>query len=391
LGDEALEPGRIQRIIVIGVSLVILLAVFIFIQDAESFLTINDAVTATQLSLETVGVHWSDEDRSPVTSQVDLSSQPDVSANSNDFVGIVWSQERDNESDVFYAYIDDASDDVAWSASVNVSNSNSERSSNPQLVMDENGKAHIVWEENDLESGTSQILYSHCERAGCLSPILLSSDMELACASEMSGDNNQWPSISIDASGGLMTAWSANAGHLLFSHWSDRDMPPQEPSGCIPISENITAHNIQTSLAAGFEGVFALAYSGGGSGEFGDIYLQYFEQETWSGPDKPIGIGKSPDVILDADDQVNVAWCDQDGIANYLNSDGSIEMISSPTCIGSPELALDQDGFPHLVWYSDQVENSTAYRSANWRAKILQDQAGDPEAIVGQRRLKKYG
>lgn len=37
LGDEALEPGRIQRVIVIGVSFVIFLAVFIFIQDAESF------------------------------------------------------------------------------------------------------------------------------------------------------------------------------------------------------------------------------------------------------------------------------------------------------------------------------------------------------------------
>jgi MFS family permease len=57
LADEVdLKPGRVQRGIVIGVSLVVLLVVVGFIRDAESFLTANTAATATQLTSETVGV-----------------------------------------------------------------------------------------------------------------------------------------------------------------------------------------------------------------------------------------------------------------------------------------------------------------------------------------------
>jgi phosphatidylserine/phosphatidylglycerophosphate/cardiolipin synthase-like enzyme len=61
--------------------------------------------------------------------------------------------------------------------------------------------------------------------------------------------------------------------------------------------------------------------------------------------------------MLDAEDQTHVAWCDESGLTNYQYDGGSTENISSPTCLGRPELGLDNDGLPHLVWFSDEVEN----------------------------------
>jgi phosphatidylserine/phosphatidylglycerophosphate/cardiolipin synthase-like enzyme len=361
LGDEPLQPGRIQRIIVIGVSLVVLLTVFIFVQDAESFLTVRPAATATQLPLETIGVHWSNDLSQPDSSRVDLSSQPSISANSKNSVGIVWTQELDSESDVFYAFNGNDTDYVGWSEAINISNSSSTRSSNPQMVMDSNGQAHIVWEESDSGSDTNQIFYSRCQEADCLPPVLISTSTELACAPGLSGDN---PSISIDASGGLMVAWSAGSGQLLYSTWPAGELPPQDPAGCIGTAENITGESLQTALTGGSEGVFAIAYTSGDLDESGDIYVQNYKNETWSMPGTQIGVGSAPDVVLDSEDQTHVAWCDESRIANYLYNGDPRENISSPTCIGRPELGLDSDGLPHLVWYSDQVENMNGINSA---------------------------
>jgi phosphatidylserine/phosphatidylglycerophosphate/cardiolipin synthase-like enzyme len=357
-GNAILKPGRVQRGIVIGVSLVVLLVVIVFTQDAESFLTIRPAATATQLPLETVGVHWSKNISPPSSSQVDVSSQPDVSASSNNFVGIAWSQKLDDESDVFYSMKEDGSDyDALWSEPINVSDSSSMRSSNPQLVMDNTGQAHIVWVESDQGSTSTQILYSRCQAADCLPPVLLSTAEELTCASELSAANNHWPSITSDASGELMTVWSAGGGHLLYSTWSADELTPQVPAGCISTNGDSTGQDLQTSLSGGSEGVFALAYTSGDMEESGNIFVQQFENESWSSPNTPIGVGYTPDILMDSEDQVHVAWCDENGSTNYLNNGGYTERISSPPCVGRSVMGLDSYGLPHLVWYSDQVKN----------------------------------
>ena len=175
LGEEALKPGRLQQGIVIGVSLLILLAVVGFIRNAESFLTANPAATATQLTSETVGVHWIPPINLPIGSQSQALSPPDISSSPNGLVGVVWSQEQDQASDIFYAFWDeDPGGEAVWSEPINISNSSSMRSSNPQLTMDRNSQAHLVWEEGDPSSETNQILYSRCQEADCIAPVLLS-------------------------------------------------------------------------------------------------------------------------------------------------------------------------------------------------------------------------
>ena len=95
-----------------------------FIQGAESFLTANTAATATQLTSETVGVHWTPTTSLPVNAQSEVLSSADISTSASDFVGVVWSQELDDGSDIFYAVKDEVSEnDAAWSEPINVSNS----------------------------------------------------------------------------------------------------------------------------------------------------------------------------------------------------------------------------------------------------------------------------
>ncbi len=365
LGRDALKPGRLQQGVVIGVSLVILFSVAGFIRDAESFLTVNPAATATQLDSETVGVHWIPATSLPVNSPSNTLSSVDISSSLNGSIGVVWAQEGNQSSDIFYAFMPESPDeDATWSEPINISSSSSIISGNPQLTMDSSGQAHIVWEENDPDSETAQILYSRCQNTNCSSPVLLSVAESLPCATDISGEISSRPSISIDSAGQLMTAWSAGSGQLLYNTWSAGDLPSQEASGCISSTASPDGSNPGSHLAGGAEGVFAIAYSTGGMEQSGDIFVQRFENGEWSSPTSSIGVGSTPDLMLDAEGHTHVAWCGENRIVNYQLDEGSTESISSPGCPGPVELGLDSEGNPHLVWYSNEVENVNGLSSS---------------------------
>jgi hypothetical protein len=58
LDESALQPGRIQRFIVIGVSLVVLFLVLGVIRNADTFLTINPAATAIDTYQQMFEYYW---------------------------------------------------------------------------------------------------------------------------------------------------------------------------------------------------------------------------------------------------------------------------------------------------------------------------------------------
>jgi hypothetical protein len=58
LDEAALQPGRIQRFIVIGVSLVVLFLVLGVIRNADTFLTINPAATAIDTYQQMFEYYW---------------------------------------------------------------------------------------------------------------------------------------------------------------------------------------------------------------------------------------------------------------------------------------------------------------------------------------------
>ena len=52
------------------------------------------------------------------------------------------------------------------------------------------------------------------------------------------------------------------------------------------------------------------------------------------------------------------AWCSPDGIIQYQDGSGSIEQIEFPSCTNSPVIALDMEGTPHIVWYTQEVRDT---------------------------------
>ena len=52
------------------------------------------------------------------------------------------------------------------------------------------------------------------------------------------------------------------------------------------------------------------------------------------------------------------AWCSPDGIIQYQDGSGSIEQIEFPSCTNSPVIALDMEGTPDIVWYTQEVRDT---------------------------------
>ena len=132
----------------------------------------NAAPLANMLESQTRGTHWS-----PPVSLIEgtevRNSQPTLFADGSDRAAIGWDQVIDSGADVYYAI--QSGDEGHWSAPINVSNSETDLSTNPQLVTDSEGNLHIVWTEAaHAGSDTSEILYSQCTGSTCTPPVRLS-------------------------------------------------------------------------------------------------------------------------------------------------------------------------------------------------------------------------
>ncbi|MFC1921645.1 phospholipase D-like domain-containing protein [Chloroflexota bacterium] len=384
LGDEALEPSKWQPILVIVISLLVYLTVAGFIRQAEKFLVIRPGSTAAVLTGETVGTHWS----SPIESIGEIgdpSASPlSISANSIGVIAIGLTQATEASSDIFYGMLEsDQDNSIAATDLVNVSNSALGTSSWPGIVVDSEGAIHIAWEEIDSDSGDSHILYSSCKNEICTNPHLLSELSNLSCAADATGENNRWPAIAIDKSNQLMVTWSTSGGIIAYATWAFDESPPETPTGCVSSSGS---ESVQTQLAGGSEGVFALTFAANEPGKNGDINLVRFQGDNWDTPGTEIGYGKSPDVIIDNEDQFHVTWCGENQETNYQINGGQTEQIISPSCTVRPLLGIDADNQPHIIWYSDEVTNLIGFTSPSTMLyeSIRTDDGWSSPAIVTQ-------
>jgi phosphatidylserine/phosphatidylglycerophosphate/cardiolipin synthase-like enzyme len=68
-------------------------------------------------------------------------------------------------------------------------------------------------------------------------------------------------------------------------------------------------------------------------------------------------------LAVSADGSEHQAWCSPGGSIQYQLGDGPTEQIDFPSCSSTPAIVLDQDGIPHIVWYTQEVRNSTGATS----------------------------
>jgi phosphatidylserine/phosphatidylglycerophosphate/cardiolipin synthase-like enzyme len=64
-------------------------------------------------------------------------------------------------------------------------------------------------------------------------------------------------------------------------------------------------------------------------------------------------------VVAATDGSEHQAWCSPDGFVQYQPGSGPTEQIDFPACKGTPAIALDLDGNPHIVWYTQEIRDTT--------------------------------
>ncbi len=343
-----LKPSRVQVGVLVGVSAVILLLLMGLTNDIVDFIIIRPGSTTTQLSLSTQGVHWSEPQILANQIVSNSAAEPALAVADSGLVAAAWASNSTDGSDIYYrsttAKAFTVDDQI-----VNVSNQPGSVSIQPQLVIDRADRAHILWQELAVDG----FAYSICESSGCSEPEAVFADRsDLACANDL-GSDLITPELAIDDNDTIMAVWNAGQG-LAYSMWKAGERPSSMgPSslaqGCIPDAREV-------------DGGFAL--QGDGDNHFalgfdtqGVIWLQEYESGQWAATASALGNGSNPDIMISADGGVQIAWCDAGQAVQYQAEGGAMQTIAFPTCQGRPVLAEDREGNPHLLWYSDVVEN----------------------------------
>ena len=193
------------------------------------------------------------------------SSSPSIAVDSNGVVHVVWTKTVNNGmGDIFYKY----KDETGWSAPINVSNSSLFYSNDPQVTVDSNGRADIVWDErdNDLFSGNTEVFFSQCNGATCSTPVSFSDAPSWDCGQYLYPHvwASEIPILGIDQGDQLLAEWRAYQYREItmpYSTWSSSGLPASQPTGCVPRGPGIADRSMGGSrLMGGTPGNFGLVF-----------------------------------------------------------------------------------------------------------------------------------
>jgi len=387
------EPARWVKIA--GVLAAILIAFFLISNYRQliKFLTIKPASLSSQLAMDTTGVHWLEpEVVSRNLSHIDVSAYS-LSANQNGLANAAWVVDNAEATEIVFSTLmeQEGQHQTQWSSSIPASLSPGINSIHPEVTVDNNGIGHLVWtEDTDLASETSDVYYSRCEGDVCSQPVRLTNTNDITCKGNVDTNltsKNDWPVIANDEANSIMVLWSNSSNALVYSTWNEGQIPPATPSGCLA-GPNLSANpldHLRPRVAGGlmgyFSSIFTAAEPGGET-----IYTVDYDGENWSEL-QSIANGTTPDVFADVDGQIYYAWCDDSEKVQVKNPEtGLVETVDFPPCNSRPTMAQDEDGFLHLVWFSNKVKNNgNSVSAANIiYESIRTDQGWSDPAIVVQ-------
>jgi len=77
------------------------------------------------------------------------------------------------------------------------------------------------------------------------------------------------------------------------------------------------------------------------------------------------------------------AWCSPQGIIQYQLGSGAVEQIDFPSCSFTPAIAVDLDGKPHIVWYTQEVRDTNGeIRPDSLLVESIRQDSGWSEAAI---------
>lgn len=304
-----------------------------------------------------------------------------------------------------------------WSNVINLSNSANIKSRLPALAFDTGNHPHIIWAERLSDE---EIYYSYCRESNCEKSTAWSIPLDI---SNIPGSNDEYSSIAIDSQDIVHVIWSnqfniyytkciSNCGEItswsspvnitisepikkfdnpylvidkqdrlhLVSHNRTNIIPPYLEeifySICSANCDNIdswsTPLNIsQTSGESVITTIFTDSYNNPHVAWYdntpgnNDIYYTFYNGTTWQQPAVNISNttenSVSPNLVLNSDNQPHVVW--QEGPypneiyyskceSNCMNSSSWIKENISNTSNSSiiPSMAFDQRDLPHVAW-----------------------------------------
>jgi len=297
--------------------------------------------------------------------------EPQIAVDSNGSAHVVW-RGNDGITDQIY-YADNT---IGWPATP--TSLPSATGWDPQIAVDSNRYSHVTW--SGMVAGVgSQILYANNISGWPPLSTSISNDPTVI--------GNAYPKMALDSNGYAHVTWVALDTTFLYqSHPTVQiyyaDNTSDWPAIQTRISDPGSHENLDAEIAVDSNGYSHVVWMGGGI-LTGNIY---YTDNTSGWPAIPTGMPTGPvsgqnlypQIAVDSNGYSHVVWMGnrEDGIG-CLYADNTSGWPVTPTRLStgtparSPQISADSSGFVHMSWSEETGGNSQIYyvsNSSGWPA-----------------------
>jgi hypothetical protein len=294
------------------------------------------------------GAAWGPDTR--LTTASSRSEYPSIATDGNAAIHVVWSDERDDRWEIYYKRFDGA-----WSADERLTNVGGD-SRNPSIAADDSNHLHVVWHDN--RDNFSQIYYKTYDGA------TWSTDERLTSASVTDG----MPSVAVDGSNRIHVAWYhySPGSYSIRYRMYDGAWGPEEII-------STQAYSGSPSIAADSEDNVCISWHArppdGGNYE---VYFRRLTGTEWLPEERlthAADYSHNTSVGIGNEGQVYVVWADRRDGNNeiyYKRFDGTawepdVRLTFAPGESRHPSVAIDTEGKLHMVWRDERDLNAEIY------------------------------
>jgi len=140
---------------------------------------------------------WSTRINISNTPPSDWSSDPDIVIDSSGNINVVWEEFTSSDDEIYFSR--STNDGANWSAAVNVSN-NATGSTDPEIAVDSSGNINVIWEDEANSAGDDEIYFSRSTNAGGMWSAAVNVSNTLT-------DQSLDPHLVMDSAGNINVVW----------------------------------------------------------------------------------------------------------------------------------------------------------------------------------------
>ncbi len=298
---------------------------------------------------------WSSDVK--LTSATGSSVSPDIGIDSNNDLHVVWYDNRDGSDEIYYKNYTSTG---GWSSDVRLTD-NASASRTPRIAIDStNNNLHVVWYDN--RDGNEEIYYKNCTSAGGWS-----SDVRLT-----DDAGTSWHSdIAVDSGGNLSVVWDDNRDGNYEIYYKNYTSGGGWSSDVRLTSAAGDSWHSEIAVDSG--GNLSVVWEDNRDGNDEIYYKNHTSASGWSADVRltnDVGLSENPAVATDSSNDIHIVWYDgRDGNFEvyYKNSTSSsgwssdVRLTNASDASEYPDLAIDSGDNLHIVWYDWRDGNAEIY------------------------------